>query len=346
MNTVSTLGVDVGSESLVCSFVEAGCDKFSWQSSFKNDQDGFSSILKRTPREAAMVVEPTGNYGLPFVKYAVAAGRTVLMAQPKQAKDYLNSLQSRAKTDKLDSFGLARFGQSRVLKPYPIKSVIVEQLDQLLCARRGLSRSINSLTQQAKELPHAKTELELAITELKTQLQALDKKVTKLAMSDEQMSFIKELMRVHGIGPVTATAALSRLISKKFDTSAQFIAFCGLDVGVIQSGKRKGQSGITKQGDAELRRLFYIAAQSAVNPRTIGSPFRHQYDDLITRGRKHKEAVNIIARKIAKLCWSMVRYQSHYDIARIYHRPQRPIGGDQSAQTALSGGIPNSPANS
>jgi hypothetical protein len=46
----------------------------------------------------------------------------VLLAQPKKARHFLQSIQSRAKTDQLDSHGIGLFALCRALPPYPLKS--------------------------------------------------------------------------------------------------------------------------------------------------------------------------------------------------------------------------------
>jgi transposase len=314
------LGIDTGKDELHCAFMRpSDADAPCWRMGYTNNALGFKAILERTPAGAIIAIEPTGTYSLEFVKYARSQGRQVLMAPPLKAKNYLRSIQSRAKTDKLDCVGLAMFARDGKLRPYPVKSPIVEQVDQLLSARRGISASITNLKLQMNQLQHAQQYLEPSIVELKKQLRAIDKQISTVCKQDKEMAYRKSLLKVPGIGPVTATAVLSRLVSKDFETPAQFVAYCGLDIGVAQSGKRKGQLGLTKQGDSELRRLLYVAAQSSVN--TKDSPFKQQYHNLKASGRKHKEAINIIARKIAKLCWSMVKYQSQYDPERVFNRP-------------------------
>lgn len=44
----------------------------------------------------------------------------MLLAQPKRARDFLRSIQSRAKTDGLDSHGIGLFALCRPLPPYPL----------------------------------------------------------------------------------------------------------------------------------------------------------------------------------------------------------------------------------
>jgi len=323
---VGHVGIDTSKDNLVCTFVKRLSDKASWRGTFSNDDSGFLQVLEKTPSDVAFVIEPTGNYSLGFVKYATAVGRPVLMAPPRKAKSFLQSVQSRAKTDKIDSCGLALFAQSRELKPYPLKSATVQEVDELLSARKGLTNAITSLGQQSKALPHASSLLEPALASIKAQLKLIDKQIAKASKTESELwDVISHLRKVHGIGPVVAPAVATRLVSKRFETPAQFVAYIGLDVGVAQSGKHKGQLGITKQGDAELRRLLYVAAQATL--RTKSSPFKEQYKTLRASGRKHKEAITIMARKLAKLCWSIAKNRTDFDPDRIFTRPPRTMSG-------------------
>jgi transposase len=96
------------------------------------------------------------------------------LAQPKKAQLFLQSVQSRAKTDKLDAYGLALYGLSCDLKPYPLKSAMQEELDQLLLARRGLSQSLCELQPRQRELPRAADALAPAVEALQAQLKVVD----------------------------------------------------------------------------------------------------------------------------------------------------------------------------
>ena len=62
------------------------------------------------------------------------------------------------------------------------------------------------------------------------------------------------LEAVPGIGRLTAATVAACLARKDFDHPDQFVAFVGLDIAVRQSGKRCGDLGLTREGDAELRR--------------------------------------------------------------------------------------------
>lgn len=337
------LGIDVSKAHLACALLDPATDRFYWQKSIPNTADGVTRLLALTPPDVAWVLEPTGRYSLPVVKQARAAGRRVLLAPPRKAKAYHASLQDRAKTDRLDSRALAQFAASRpksqALADYPVKSEAVEQLDQLLSARKGIVLALASLRQRLAELPYAAEPLQAAVLALEGQRQALDEQIAQ-ATENEAFAEVTKLQKVEGIGPVTSTAVVSRLKGRQFAHADQFVAYIGLDVGVLQSGKRKGQRGLTKQGDAELRRLLYLCAQSSL--RAKSSPFRAHYDRELARGRKKTEAICIIARKLARLCWSLVTYGTDYDRDRVYRQGEqgtrRRASGENTTTSGDAGG--------
>jgi transposase len=242
------------------------------------------------------------------------------LAQPKKAQLFLKSVQSRAKTDKLDAGGLALYGLSCEgsaceLAPYPLKSEMQEELDQLLAARRGLSQSLCELQARQRELPRAAPTLEPAVVALEQQIKDADRQIAGLTKAPE-LHAVKELQKVPGIGPVVAATMVSRLTSRSFGHPDQFVAYCGLDVRLRQSGKRSGQLGLSKQGEAELRRLLYLAAQSSL--RAKDSPFKAHYDRERAKGLSSTAALCAVARKMARLCWSLVHHGSTYDPQRVY----------------------------
>jgi transposase len=334
------LGIDVSKGSLSCALLDRETERFCWQREYANTAAGVSALLAKTPTEVPWVLEPTGRYSLTVAKQARAAGRQVLMAPPRKAKRYLASIQDRAKTDRIDAPGLAWFAVTRPknqpLPPYPIHSEAVERVQQLLSARRGVVDALMSLRQQQRELPYAKEALEPAIAALAAPEAALDQAITTAAQVLEAPA-LERLQAVVGIGPVTATAIVARMQGRKFPRAAQFVAFVGLDVGIVQSGKRKGEWGLTKQGDAELRKLLYMGASSAI--RSDKGPFKARYQQELARGRKATAALCIIARKLARVCWAIVEKGETYDPKKVY-AAEAASSGDGGRTVTFSARVP------
>lgn len=335
------LGIDVSQAQLACALYDRPSERFQWERSVPNTPAGVQQLLRQTPAEVPWVVEPTGRYSVVVARLAREAGRTVLLAPPRKAKAYLQSGGSRAKTDRLDARGLALFAASRsraeALRPYPLKTEAVEQLDQLLAARRGVVAALTSLQQQRRELPHAAAVLAGAVAELQARRAALDQQIAALTTAEGTFPLAVRLRKIPGIGPVTAAAVASRLLARDFARADAFVAYLGLDVGVLRSGQRAGQRGLTKQGDADLRRLLYLAA--AANVRSKHSPFRQQYERERAKGLSKIAALNAVARKLARLCWSLAKHNSEYDPQWVHaQRPPANEPGTPVATPAPAGG--------
>lgn len=334
----AALGIDVSKDTLVCTLVDAYSREKIWSDTYPNTPSGIKRLLQRTPDHACLALEPTGRYGQTVVRAAREMDRTVLLAQPKRTKAYLNSIQSRAKTDQIDSHGIALFALAHPLPDYPIKSSMIEQIDQLLSARKGLTKAISSLKLRVKELPYAAQALKESIEALETQCEQIDAQLRSLekasrahstqtdeatAVNPDHVAFanaVRTLQQVPGIGLITASTVASRLTSRHFPGSDQFVAYCGLDIAVRQSGKSQGQGSLSKQGDSELRRLLFLAALATL--RAKESPFKVQYQRELAKGLSTTAATCAISRKMARLCWSLVTKGQKYDSDRVHQQPK------------------------
>jgi transposase len=334
------VGIDVSKHTLVCAVTDDETRVPLARGEFANNVEGVRELLRWAPAQATFVLEPTGRYSLLAVEEVTATGRIALLAPPREAKYFNRSVNSRAKTDPIDSFGLALFGLSRNLRPFSSMSDTQDQLTQLLSARRLMSHSVARMVQQRAELPLARAALGSAIADMKRQVLSLDREISRLTADAPDLRCARDLQRVHGVGAVSAAAMATRLGSRGFVSADQFVAFVGLDVRIVQSGKRKGDLGLTKQGDAELRRLLYCCAMAAI--RTSGSPFRAQYErEMAKQKMTRTAALCAVARKIARVCWAIHTRQVPYDPARVYQAPVASGSADASADApAMTSAVP------
>jgi transposase len=87
-------------------------------------------------------------------------------------------------------------------------------------------------------------------------------------------------MTVHGIGPATALTILAEAGDlRRLRHHRQFLSFRGLNLSTRQSGKSRGQSHISKYGNARLRTALWMAAQSAVRMRE--NSFRRKFEHYV-----------------------------------------------------------------
>jgi transposase len=353
------LGVDVGKQELHGTWRDPETRRIRWQGAVPNTEAGIRQLLRRVPG-VSVVVEPTGRYGERLIRTAQAAGREVLLAAPRKARAFLWSEQPRAKTDRVDSAGLALYGLTGRLRPYLLPSPAVDQVKQLLAARRGLSQSLTSLRQQRAALPLAADVLTPAIAALERQIAELDRQMKRAlgsatgpprqralpaaaaaapTVADPDTTAAPAtprghslgtaaaaLMAVPGIGEVTAPALAACVLDKQFTHPDQFVAYVGLDLRVHQSGRQRGQPVLSKHGDAELRRLLYLAAMAAATC-THDTTFAERYAREHAKGLAKTAALNAVARKLAKVAWSIVTHGTQYDPERVDTQPadDRPL---------------------
>jgi len=323
-HSTPVLGIDVAKAELVAALVEPRTEKTRWTCTVPNTPAGIQQLLRQTTPEMPWVVEPTGRYSELVVATGLAAARPVLMAQPKKALRFLQSENDRVKSDRVDARGLGLYGLNRPLRPFRVKSDPVAQLEQLQAARKGLALSIQRLTLQAQSLPLAAAGLQAAIADLERQQQAFDTQIAALLAQPEQRPLATRLQAEPGIGPVTSAALVACFSARDFGHPDALVAHAGFAIAVRESGQWRGKRKLTKQGDAELRRLLYLAARS--NLRSKDSPFRAQYERERAKGLPSTAALCAVARKLLRLSWSLWKHETDYDPARVYQQPPASSG--------------------
>ena len=126
--------------------------------------------------------------------------------------------------------------------------------------------------------------------------------------------FIK-LQQIPGIGPINALTILAEAGDlRRFSHYRQFLKFCGLDLATHQSGQFRGQSKLSKYGNARLRRAFWMAGQIAIRQRE--NSFRDKFERYTARDRNNKDlrrkALTAVAAKMATVSYSVVKHETDY----------------------------------
>jgi len=93
-----------------------------------------------------------------------------------------------------------------------------------------------------------------------------------------------------------------------FQSSDAFVAVLGLDVRVRDSGQLRGRRRLTKKGNPELRRLLFLAAMAAARSRS----WKDFYQRHLDRGFARIQALVILAWKLARVAFALLKNQSEY----------------------------------
>ena len=135
------------------------------------------------------------------------------------------------------------------------------------------------------------------------------------------------LKSIPGIGPIIALTILAEGGDlRRFNHHRQFLKFCGFDLCTHQSGIFRGQSKLSKYGNARLRYVFWLAATVALRMRE--NTFRTKFENYIKRDPLNadlkRKAYTAVAAKMARVAYSVVKTQTNY---RCYHESVIPSGG-------------------
>ena len=138
------------------------------------------------------------------------------------------------------------------------------------------------------------------------------------AQADELLQHSKDyqlLRQIPGIGPINALTIIAEAGDlRRFHHHRQFLKFCGLDLSTQQSGQYRGQTRLSKFGNARLRRTLWIAGQVAIRQRENG--FRHKFERYIARDRDNpdlrRKAMTAITAKMARVVHAVVKGGSDY----------------------------------
>ncbi len=126
----------------------------------------------------------------------------------------------------------------------------------------------------------------------------------------ERISCSTRILSMKGLGVVTVASLIGEVGDfTKFRTQSEIMKLAGLDLYEISSGKRKGRRRISKRGRSLLRKILYNAAISTI--RKNGIMYR-QYANLIGRGMVRTSALIVIAKKLLRIIYAMVRDSRDY----------------------------------
>jgi transposase len=125
----------------------------------------------------------------------------------------------------------------------------------------------------------------------------------------------QRLRQIPGIGPIHALTILAEAGDlRRFGHHRQFLQFCGLDLATHRSGKYRGQTRLSKFGNARLRRAMWMAAQIAIRQKE--NSFRDKFERYVAKDRRsadlRRKALSAVAAKMARVVHAVVKSGRDY----------------------------------
>jgi transposase len=305
LTSPTVVGIDVAKAQIV-----AYREDLKITETIDNDRETLGRWLKMLPAQSSIALEATSIYHLDTVELAHEMGHRVYVVDAYRLSHYRESIGQRAKTDPCDARLLARYLTSeqarlRIWTPPPQAYKV---LKSLLHRRAELIKVRVSITLSWSSEPLLKVALAQQLKSYKQADQAIQKLLHKVSKEAGITENIKRCKAIEGIGDLTAIGLATTFMRGHFASGDAFIAFLGMDLRAKDSGKKNGPRHLSKKGDTELRRLAHNAAMAACRS-PVWKPF---YESYLARGLAKTQALVILARKLCRVAFALMKNQSEY----------------------------------
>lgn len=287
----------------------------------------------------------------------IELGHTVKMIAPQFVKPYVKA----DKTDAKDAAAIAEAASRQHMNFVPVKNLNQQDMKALHSIRNRLVGNKVQLTNEMRGILNeygvvaAKSDSALKkkvieildnayesseweeisdfikskarelydeLCELEDKIEQKDKEISAHCKSDET---IQRLMKVPGIGRITASSLVAHVgNAKTFTSGRQFAAYFGLVPREHSTGGKTKLLGISKRGDKGIRTLFIHGARAVVASAKFVK--KDRYDDWMEeRSRQlrwahtllEKKGMNktvvALANKHARIAWAILTKDMDYD---------------------------------
>ena len=255
-----------------------------------------------------IVLEATGGYHRAAVAALVAAGLPVVVANPRQTRDFAQATGQLAKPDALDARALAHFAEAVRPTPRPLPDAQTAALRALLTRRRQLiAMRTAELNRRDSAPPPVQADLQAHSTWLEQRLVTLDDTLDTTLRASAVWRERETLYRsVPGIGPVCARTLLLDLPELGTLSRQRIAALAGVAPFNRDSGTLRGHRTIWG-GRAPLRATLSMATLVAVRHNPVLHTF---YARLVAAGKAKKVALTACMRKLLTILNAMVKHQT------------------------------------
>jgi transposase len=296
------IGIDVAKDQLDVALGAAG---ETW--SVPNDDEGIRSLVEdlRSRSCGLIVLEATGGFEIAVVVALASTGLPVVVANPRQVRNFARATGQLAKTDRLDARILALFAERVRPEVRALPDDASRLLDALLTRRRQISGMIVAERNRLGFAPAPlKKSIEKHIRWLQRELDGVDGDLNKAIQASPVWRAKEALYRgVPGIGPVISRTLIADLPELGRLNHREIASLVGLAPIARDSGKMKGKRMVFG-GRASVRGALYMAAVVGARHNPVIRAF---YQRLRERGKPPKLALIACAHKLLTILNSMAR---------------------------------------
>ncbi len=274
---------------------------------------GGSHFLARALQEQGHEVRlMPAQYVKPYVKtnkndyvdaeaIAEAVGRPTMRFVPIKSDDQLD-LQSLHRVRE-------RWVMRRTAVINQIRGLLLERGITLRKGRRYIEAALPGILEDADA--KLSGTLRLLLAQLKSELDQtalrLEEAEALIEQTVQKNEACQRLLKIPGIGPVTATAVIAAIGNgAAFRKGRDFAAWMGVVPREYSTGRKQRLLGISKRGNRYLRKLFVQCARAVLQQKTKQTPILKAWLEKLT-ARTHRHVAGVaVANKLARMAWAVV----------------------------------------
>lgn len=277
---------------------------FSFQLS--NSEAGMAQLLHQLiPIAPTLVVlESTGGLERLVVSQLQAVSIPVAIANPRQVRGLAIGL-GKAKTDRLDAYVLALFGQTVRPPAQPVLSDSALELSDWVRRRQQLVEMQVAEKNRLSSAPSwVKADIEAHLKQLQERIDSLHQQIIERMQAQPDWQRKNQILQsVKGVGAVTAMLCLTQLPELGQLSDKQIARLVGVAPLNRDSGQFKGKRAIGG-GRTSVRCGLFMATLVAVRHNPV---IREFYQRLLARGKLKKVALVACMRKLLVILNAMIR---------------------------------------
>lgn len=309
---------------------------------------------RKDPKLIANLVKD-GNYGMPYLPEGLYADlRRLSMLRDQLTEDWIRNTNRLHREMKIyfpeyrDAFGKVDGSFTlEILKAAPFPEDIVKLgVDGLKdiwhsakLRGRGYSRAeqIVRYAEGSVGLKHGtaggRKAVKIFAEQMKSLSETLEEIEAELHQKCLEIPYAENILEIRGIGENILAGILAEMGDiTRFDDVSELQKLSGLGLVACSSGKHKGETKISHRGRKRLRYWLFQAAKSAVSH---GEEFQELHAYYTTRKEnplKKMQSLIVIACKILRIIFTILRTGCRYDPVKMLRDIKRP--GRAAAQAA------------
>jgi transposase len=310
-----TLGIDISKDSF---HVELSINDKLRHRRFTNRKEGFVDLGTWLTKHKAPLVhaclEATGPYSEAVALYLHEQGHTVSIVNPVQIKAFGQSELLRNKDDRPDAGLIRRFCEKQCPAAWRPPPAHFRELQALT---RHLENLLETRQQQLNRLETATTKtviksLRKLVAQLDAEIRRTEQQINDHVDRHPDLKQQCQLLEsIPGIGKRTATRLLAEIEDiSQYKSARQVAAYAGLTPRNNRSGTMRGQTRLSKTGNARVRKALFLPAMVAKRHNPVIRSFCQR---LAQHGKNKMQLVGAAMRKLIHIAFGVLKSGKVFD---------------------------------